>query len=398
MGNVELFELCETIPKVKCSECLLYWNQGVICCTCGHLLVESESSQNFHHWRLDAFSQSRITSSRRTDLMVHGTAKLRHRNSSSWPHNARKRCIKKNFDGIHCRFQRDSVFRDSQLRIGWTEENCIEMEKLAQEDRSYCPSFEEYERDQKNWSLHDSCARPPWATLRCIRISSRAQFGVQPTGTSSIRPALHAPHFLCPSYVRAHGFVLMDRCRIWGRCNNALSDRVDRASLSPAISAARLCDFFSYVIELVKALHHGWQLCVRGIPVTGQLTNRLLQSGALLLLVVLWIVARAPLPCGNCACDLCVLGLLCSGACELPTTFSPFGVHGCTVGIDRDPPVWRPTRAPAVVVDFWSWLLTVERVWNWEDWVRIPTNPVKNYHGIIERLHLVAQKQTELQN
>ena len=26
MGNVELFEVCETIPKVQCSECLLYWN------------------------------------------------------------------------------------------------------------------------------------------------------------------------------------------------------------------------------------------------------------------------------------------------------------------------------------------------------------------------------------
>ena len=47
MGNVELIELCETIPKVQCSECFLYWNQGVICCTCGHLLVESESSQHF---------------------------------------------------------------------------------------------------------------------------------------------------------------------------------------------------------------------------------------------------------------------------------------------------------------------------------------------------------------
>ena len=26
MGNVKLFELCETIPEVQCSECLLYWN------------------------------------------------------------------------------------------------------------------------------------------------------------------------------------------------------------------------------------------------------------------------------------------------------------------------------------------------------------------------------------
>ena len=46
MGIVELFELCETILKLHCSECLLYWNQGIVYCTCGHLLVESESSRN----------------------------------------------------------------------------------------------------------------------------------------------------------------------------------------------------------------------------------------------------------------------------------------------------------------------------------------------------------------
>ena len=56
MCNVELFELCETIPKVQCSECLLHWNQGVISCTCGHLLVESEFSQKCHKLRLDALS------------------------------------------------------------------------------------------------------------------------------------------------------------------------------------------------------------------------------------------------------------------------------------------------------------------------------------------------------
>ena len=40
LGNVELFELCETIPKVQCSYCLLYWNQGIIYCTCGQFLFE----------------------------------------------------------------------------------------------------------------------------------------------------------------------------------------------------------------------------------------------------------------------------------------------------------------------------------------------------------------------
>ena len=56
MGNVDLFELCETIPKVQCSESLLYSNRGIVSCTCGHLLVESESNQNFSRWRLDALS------------------------------------------------------------------------------------------------------------------------------------------------------------------------------------------------------------------------------------------------------------------------------------------------------------------------------------------------------
>ena len=32
LGNVELFGLCETIPKVQCSHCLLYWNQGIVYC------------------------------------------------------------------------------------------------------------------------------------------------------------------------------------------------------------------------------------------------------------------------------------------------------------------------------------------------------------------------------
>ena len=47
MGTVEFFELCGTIPKVQCSQCLLYSNQGVIYCTCGDLSVESESIQHF---------------------------------------------------------------------------------------------------------------------------------------------------------------------------------------------------------------------------------------------------------------------------------------------------------------------------------------------------------------
>ena len=70
MGNVELFELYETIPKVQCKECLLYWNQGIVYCTCGHLLRErinpAEGSSD-GDW---IFSQIRTVSLRRGDLTI----------------------------------------------------------------------------------------------------------------------------------------------------------------------------------------------------------------------------------------------------------------------------------------------------------------------------------------
>ena len=56
LGNVELFELCETLPKVQSSRCLLYWNQGIVYCTFGQLLIDSESRRNFNRLRLDAHS------------------------------------------------------------------------------------------------------------------------------------------------------------------------------------------------------------------------------------------------------------------------------------------------------------------------------------------------------
>ena len=55
-GNVELFELFETDPKTQCKECLLYWNLGIICCTLGHPLKESEDHRSAVLCTLDLLS------------------------------------------------------------------------------------------------------------------------------------------------------------------------------------------------------------------------------------------------------------------------------------------------------------------------------------------------------
>ena len=55
MGNVELFELCEAIPKVQCSECLLFWNQGIVYCICGTYLERKRIQPTFSQMATGCF-------------------------------------------------------------------------------------------------------------------------------------------------------------------------------------------------------------------------------------------------------------------------------------------------------------------------------------------------------
>ena len=152
MGNVELFEFCEKIPKVQCSECLLSWNQGTIYCTCGHLSTESESSQNFHQWRLDAFSVPHyVIKKERLRGARHG--KTEARRSISWPTMRGGGVSKRILMGFTIASNEIQFFVIRNSKIGWTEDKCIEMDKSAQENHSCCPSSEEYERCKKNWYI-----------------------------------------------------------------------------------------------------------------------------------------------------------------------------------------------------------------------------------------------------
>ena len=50
------------------------------------------------------------------------------------------------FTGIHDRFLRDPVYRESQLAIGWTEQQCKEWDELAEEDHTHRLTPEEKRR------------------------------------------------------------------------------------------------------------------------------------------------------------------------------------------------------------------------------------------------------------
>ena len=158
LGSVELFELCETLPKVECSHCLLNWNQGIIYCTCGQFLVESESRRKFHELRLDSLSiPHNVIKKGRCHGARHGKTEEQKEYHRVW--NAWKRCCKRvdsqgeHYKGSHDRFLRDPVYRESQLLIGWTEQKCIEMDELAKQDHTYRLPREEFKRYQGQFDL-----------------------------------------------------------------------------------------------------------------------------------------------------------------------------------------------------------------------------------------------------
>ena len=145
MGNVEIYELCETIPKVQCSECLLHWKQGIVYCTFGNLLRENKSSRRFHRWQLDVLSiPNHVIKKVRPHGNRHGKTEEQRKHFIA--HNLRKRFMKKGFEGIH-----DPTFRESLLSIDRTEEVCIQMDRDAQKDFTNRITQEEYFRYGKNW-------------------------------------------------------------------------------------------------------------------------------------------------------------------------------------------------------------------------------------------------------
>ena len=123
----------------------MYWSQGIVYCTCGSLLQESEANRGAIQCTSDLLSIQNyvIMKGRLHDRRYGKTTEQRDYHIA---HNLRKRCIKRRFQGIQHRFLNDPEFRASQLEHDRTEEVCIQMDELAQKDFSYHMTQAEYSR------------------------------------------------------------------------------------------------------------------------------------------------------------------------------------------------------------------------------------------------------------
>ena len=63
----------------------------------------------------------------------------------------KKRCIKREFTGIHDLFLRDHAFRERMIQNNRDEEVCRKWDDLAEEDHTYRMSESEYFHYRQNW-------------------------------------------------------------------------------------------------------------------------------------------------------------------------------------------------------------------------------------------------------
>ena len=124
VGNIELCELLETEPKTKCTACLSFWNVGIVYCTLGHFLhKETEVIRNFVKYTMDFLSVP--------EYVIKQGRPHGHKNGVKpgdkecyLAHQLKKKCKKKQFQGIHDRFLQDQEFRIRMIEHHRDEELC----------------------------------------------------------------------------------------------------------------------------------------------------------------------------------------------------------------------------------------------------------------------------------
>ena len=127
-----------------------YWCEGIVCCTCGHLLKETAANRSFIEYTLDLLSIPEYVI-KKGRPHGHRYGKLPRSREYFLANNLEKRWKKKDYKGIHDRFLRDPIFRGRMIESSRDEEVCRAWDVLADEDHTYHMSEEEYFYYKNNW-------------------------------------------------------------------------------------------------------------------------------------------------------------------------------------------------------------------------------------------------------
>ena len=156
VGNIELFELFETEPKTQCTACQSHWSAGIVYCTCGHFLQkEAEANRKFVKYTMDLLSLPEYVIKKRRP---HGHRYGKKPGDKEYylDNQLKKKCKKRDFQGIHDRFIRDQEFRNRMIENHRDEDLCRRWDALADEDHTYHLSEKEYFYYKNKWWLQSN--------------------------------------------------------------------------------------------------------------------------------------------------------------------------------------------------------------------------------------------------
>ena len=141
--NIELSELLETEAKTQCTVCLSHWNTGILYCTCGHFLQETDVNRKFVKFSMDLLSIPEYVIKKGRP---HGHRYGKKPGDKEYfsANQLKKKCKKRDFQRIYDRFIRDPEFRIRMIENHRDEDLCRRWGALADEDHTYHLSEKEY--------------------------------------------------------------------------------------------------------------------------------------------------------------------------------------------------------------------------------------------------------------
>ena len=155
-GKTELCELLETEPKTQCKACLSYWNIGIVYCTCGHFLhKETTGNLKFVYFSMDFLSLPEYVI-KKGRPHGHRYGKKSGDKEYYLANQLKKKCKKRQFQGIHDRFLQDQEFRIRMIENHRDEKVCRRWDALADEDHNHHLTVQEYFHYKNKWWLHSN--------------------------------------------------------------------------------------------------------------------------------------------------------------------------------------------------------------------------------------------------
>ena len=128
----------------------------IVYCTCGHFLKrETAVNRTFVKYTMDLLSVPEYVI-KKGRSHSHRYGKLPENKEYHLAHNLKKKCKKRQFQGIHDRFIRDHEVRIRMIEHHRDEEVCRRWDALADEDHTHHVTEQKYFYYKNKWWLHSN--------------------------------------------------------------------------------------------------------------------------------------------------------------------------------------------------------------------------------------------------